>query len=263
MIDIHSHILPGVDDGPENIDESLEIIKLAETMGIKKMVCTPHFIKGSYNNYYKNVKPVFDELYEAVKNEGIDVKLYLGTEIYFDMDIIEQIITKEVASLNDGKYVLIEFPMVSVPNGALDVFFKLQLKGYYPIICHPERNQQIINDWLIAKKFFQHEVFLQINSGSLLGNFGTDAKKTAQTLLKERLIHFIGSDVHIKNEKVLDFTRVLRIASKYMETELAVNLVTDNPAKVLSSKELYHKEIYDDFEDKTFMGKLKNLLFQI
>jgi protein-tyrosine phosphatase len=265
LIDIHTHILPGIDDGPLNYDESLSIIKLAENNNIKKIICTPHFIKGSYDNYIDKIKPVFDKLVYSVKNEGIDIELFLGTEIYFDIDMIEDIVNNNVMSLNYGKYVLIEFPMVSVPNCAYEVFYQLQLKGYFPIVCHPERNQKIINDYKIVKKLFQHEVFFQINSGSLLGYFGTDVKITAQLLLKDKLVHFIASDIHSENEEVLNFTKVLKIVSKYMETEKAVNLVTDNPQKILVSEELPHKEIIDYDNMKSNLGifnKLKNLVFK-
>lgn len=262
LIDIHSHILPGIDDGPLTYDESLSIIKLAESNNIKKMICTPHFIKGSYDNYYTKIKPVFDKLFDAVKNEGIDVDLYLGTEIYFDIDIFENIVKKEVASLNGGKYLLIEFPMVSVPNCVYEVFYKLQLKGFFPILCHPERNQKIINDYDILRKLYQHEIYFQINSGSLMGAFGADAKRIAQLLLKDRLVHFIASDIHSEEEKVLDFTKTLKFVSKYMETEEAVSLVTDNPNKVIISEEIPRKEIYEEYSENGIMNKFKKFLFQ-
>ncbi|HOK39502.1 MAG TPA: hypothetical protein PLD27_00480 [bacterium] len=259
MIDIHTHILPYLDDGPTNWDASLEIVKNAEKMGITKIICTPHFIKGNYDNYYSKIIPIFEKFKELVKNEKINVELYAGCEIYFDTDILDSLLKKDLMPLNNGKYILIEFPMVSVPKGAIEIFYKLQLKGYYPILAHPERNQEIINNFDIIKEFTKRNVFVQTNSGSLLGYYGNKIKDIAIEMIREKQVTFIASDIHNTEKKLFDFSKCISIISKYIEMEKAVTYITENPLKIIKSEEIEEEEI--EIERKGKLSQfIKNIL---
>jgi len=256
MIDIHTHILPFLDDGPDLFEESLKILKYAETVGITKIICTPHFIEGSYDNFSDKVISVFDNLKQKAKEENIKIELYPGAELYFDTELIEKILSKKVLTLNNGKYALIEFPMVSIPKGAQEIFYKMQLKGYFPVLCHPERNQEIVNNYRLIKDFTSRGVYIQINTGSLLGNYGTAIKNAAIELIKEKNVHFIASDAHKLDKKIMDFNKCLSIISKYIEVEKAVNLVTENPMKILKSIEFFS----DEEETENREGFLKKFI---
>ena len=144
MIDLHSHILPNIDDGSRSLEESIEIIKQAVSNGVTDIIVTPHFILGSsYNKEKKENKKLLAELQEKVKNENIDINLYLGNEIFVDIEMVSLLIKKKISSLNDTRYVLFELPMNSKYKNIRKTLFDLQSAGYIPVIAHPERYRVI------------------------------------------------------------------------------------------------------------------------
>ena len=140
MKDIHCHILPGIDDGARSIEESINILSKAYNNGISDIVLTPHYIKDSRyscNNWNKSI--LLEELKKELKNRDIDINLYLGNEIMIDKDIISLLKSGEASSINNTKYVLIEFPMNSLRSDIEDILFEMVRNNYVPVIAHPER----------------------------------------------------------------------------------------------------------------------------
>ena len=202
MKDIHSHILNGIDDGARTIEESLELLRKAELAGITDIVLTPHYIKNTrYNCNNRNKSTIARELVKRMKEEDIKIKLYLGNEVFIDEEIIKLIREKEIATINNTRYILVELPMNSALNNAIDIMFDLIRHGYIPILAHPERYTYIQNDISKLDKFLEIGVLLQGNYLSLYGKYGRNAEKVLKKLLKDKKIHFLASDIHHANHE--------------------------------------------------------------
>lgn len=196
MIDIHSHILPGIDDGSKKISITLDMIKRASLDGTTDIVATPHYRKGYFYVPYKEVKEIATNINKLVKEEGIDCNIHYGQEVYYSESIIEDLENGEIGTINGGQYMLVEFPMRRIPSEATDYMYELKLRGITPIIAHPERYSEVIKNPEILNSFIEEGCLFQLNAGSIRGDFGKDVKKTAEILIKNNIYAFIGSDAH-------------------------------------------------------------------
>src|SRR5699024_5339047 len=196
MIDIHSHILPKVDDGAQGMEESIKMAKLYIENGINKVVVTPHYIEGAGSTTFSENKIILDKLKNVLKEEGLDLELYIGNEIYVTSDTLNYVMDKKAATLNETRYVLIELPMYDMPRYMENIIYELCLKGYVPILAHPERNIKHQQKPTILYGFIMGGALAQINLPSLEGRYGEESKETGELLLKHNMIHFIGTDAH-------------------------------------------------------------------
>ena len=197
MKDLHCHLLYGIDDGSRDIEESVGILKKAANEGITEIIITPHYMENTkYNCNNKTKIELFKKLYKRVAEEKLDLKLYLGNEVYFTENILELISKKEIMPLNGGRYVLIELPVQNMVHGTRDYLFKLISKGYIPIIAHPERYKVFQDHPEYIQKFINMGVLFQGNYLSLYNKYGKLAKKVLKQFLKNDQITFLASDIH-------------------------------------------------------------------
>lgn len=197
MIDIHSHILPGVDDGAQTIEESIQMAEAAVKDGITHIVATPHHNNGAYNNYKNNIKIQVAELNRKFKEKGIDLQVLPGQETRVFGEMIEGLSANEILPINDDtNYVFVEFPSSSVPRYASQLFFDMQVAGYQPVIVHPERNKAIIENPDLLYSFVKRGAFAQLTAASVCGKFGKKIKKYSEQLIEANLAHLIASDAH-------------------------------------------------------------------
>ena len=196
MIDFHSHIIHGVDDGAKNLDMSLEMLQNADSEGVEYICATPHFITEEFEISREKYLEKLNRLILASKEESFNVKILSGLEIYMHPNLPKLYKEKKIWGINDSKYLLIELPMGQFPIYTENVFYELMLLGAKPILAHPERNNQIIKKHDLVINLIEQGVLMQINSGSLLGDYGKEVKKTAEELLKNNMIHILGSDGH-------------------------------------------------------------------
>lgn len=240
MKDIHNHILFGIDDGSESIEESIKIIKKAYENGYTDLILTPHYrrIQG-FTCDNENKRKRFYELEVALKKEEIPVRLYLGNEITIDGNVLEYFDDEQVLSLNDSRYVLLELPFRSKFAMLHELIFKLQSMGYVPIIAHPER-YEYYSDLTEFQQMIEEGALFQGNIGSLYRKYGRDVQHRLEEMLKRRMIHFIGSDVH--HEKQSSYDRILDVERKIREltgsSEIAKDLVDRNIEKVIKNEEV-------------------------
>ncbi len=202
MKDLHSHILPAIDDGSRSIEESLEILKKAEKAGITDIMLTPHYIRNSNftaNNYQKMMN--LNMLFQEVAREGINVNLYLGNEVYVDDNLLYLLQMGEIATLNGTKYILIELPFMNRIQNLKQIIFELVRNGYVPIIAHPERYRFVQKYPEKLEEYMEMGALFQGNYQSLFNKYGRDAKKTLKILLKNNRIQFLASDIHKGSEK--------------------------------------------------------------
>lgn len=193
LIDIHTHILPGIDDGSQNLETSLEMLKVEELSGIKEVVLTPHTGFDSKQRYEKDkLNEFFLDFKEKAKD--INVKLYLGSEVLVTPTFTKGLKENRIKSLNDSRYLLIEFRFKEEEEIIFNGAYNATCFGYIPIIAHPERYINMSLD--LAKKLKHIGALLQINTTSVLGQFGHGVKKMTKKLLKNGLVDLVASDTH-------------------------------------------------------------------
>ena len=196
MIDFHNHILPGADDGPKSMDVTLNMLKTALNQGITTIINTIHFqhpkMEGK-NTDYEYVKNLRDTVLQEANNQSIKINIKLAAEVYYLPNLCE-LIDNPLLTINN--YMLVEFPMVIVPENYLDTFFDLRLKGITPILAHPERYRCFQEDIDNLQKCIDMGIILQIDAGSIIGHFGKRTKNIAYKMLSKGYCHIIGSDSH-------------------------------------------------------------------
>jgi protein-tyrosine phosphatase len=233
MIDIHSHILPLVDDGPSEIEESIRILEKGEREGISTFVLTPHLKEPDWNRS-EEIMNVFAFLQEKCSHRGMNIKLILGAEIYIIPDLHNIVMNHPFATFGGKrKYVLVELPVDYMPNFCEEVFFELLLKGITPILAHVERYVYFRNNVPKLTKWSESGILFQLNAGSLTGRNGWFTGLRAKKLLKTGLINFIASDVHAYNQELSLTAHAFRIAANILGDQAAEKLKT-NPEYLLS-----------------------------
>lgn len=197
MIDIHSHIIPGVDDGASSLEEAIEMIMMAIDQDVNKIILTPHSNqRHRFENYYPKIKEDYKNLVNEVKKLNLDIDLYLGMEIFASEDIVQKIQNKQLIGLNFSQYYLLEFPFHASSNDISSILNQVLELNIIPIIAHPERYDCIINKPETVLFWVKMGCLLQVNQGSLFNYFGKKVKQTAHILLRNKLAHFIASDCH-------------------------------------------------------------------
>lgn len=238
FVDIHSHILPEVDDGAQNLDVSINMLKIAEKYRSTHIISTPHYIHDSINNSVNIIKEKFNTLVNKSKEAGLKINIYPGCEIFICPELPDLIENGLVSTLNNSAYVLIELPLMSIPPYTDDIFYRLQLKGYRPIIAHPERNSEIINDPNLLYDFVIRGVLTQINSNSFTGMYGNKVKDTAFTLLKHSMVHFIASDAHSARKRTPRLTKAFKLLEGMVDAGMLTKLFCENGLAVINNKDI-------------------------
>ncbi len=243
MIDIHCHILPGIDDGAKDIAESIAILKKAETAGVTDLILTPHYIKGTKYNADNTKKwELLQKLTKVAKKEGLKINLYLGNEIYIDEDLPEMLTDEdgekkyELATLNSKKYVLIELPVQHEDLTAPNTLFELIRSGLVPVIAHPERYEYIQRNLKYAEELVRIGCVLQGDYLALTGKYGKAPKKALKRLLKKDLIFCLASDTHHeRDEYQLDVTQK-KLQKLLHDQEKSKGLLINHPRQILQGK---------------------------
>ncbi|MBI5644257.1 MAG: histidinol-phosphatase [Deltaproteobacteria bacterium] len=197
MIDMHTHILPGVDDGPASVEESILMIQKGVAEGIKTFVLTPHYRDDADWSRVDSVAAAYDSLKHMCRERGIEADLILGGEVHICEGLAQKLKENPLATLGGrGSYVLVELPFTQLPVYTSDVLFRLLTARYIPVIAHPERCLYLEGNLKLINKWVEDGILLQMNTGSLNDRYGQAVKKLARKLLKDGLVHFWGSDVH-------------------------------------------------------------------
>ena len=239
MIDIHCHLMPGVDDGSKDLAETLEMFENAATSGITEMVLTPHYIKNTKYCQNNSAKGQITEiLREALRRTDLDLNIYYGNEVYIDNDLPKLLENGEVATLANSRYVLVELPVNSEDKNAGNIFFRMKSDGYVPIIAHPERYVYFQKHPEKVLEYTKLGCLLQGNYMSLLGKYGKKAEKTLKILLKNHVISMLCSDIHhAHNDYALPEAekQVLKIVK---DEDIVHKLFISNPEKVIKDEEI-------------------------
>ncbi|MDB9775439.1 histidinol phosphatase [Vicingaceae bacterium] len=193
--DFHSHLIPGIDDGAQTMEDSILLIQGLQSLGFEKIITTPHCMSDFYKNTPSIIQEGLANVKEELKNRGIDVELEASAEYYLDDDFERKIDEGEIIPFGDN-YILFELPFLAEPQNFNEVVFKLQSMGYRPILAHPERYGFYYNNFETYQDFVDRGIYLQVNMMSLMGHYSPETQKIAEKMIDRGLISFIGSDLH-------------------------------------------------------------------
>ncbi|MGL5414446.1 MAG: tyrosine-protein phosphatase [Clostridium sp.] len=196
IIDVHTHIIPEIDDGSKSIEMTLEMIKQSSENGVVEIVATPHYRAEICVVNYKEVKDKVENLNKQMKILGSKIKIYVGQEIYYTDSLLEDLESGNIGTINQSRYILIELSSRRFDEQFLDMAYELKLKGIIPIIAHPERYLYIQRDIDYINKLISEGCLFQLDAGSLIGEYGKEIEHTSMKILKNNIYNFIGSDSH-------------------------------------------------------------------
>jgi protein-tyrosine phosphatase len=236
MIDIHSHIMPEIDDGARSLDEALEMASIAAADGIDQMVSTPHIFNGLSND--QEPSEILDRVARLQEAIGDKLKILPGNEVHISHEIVDHARNNRVMKINRKNYMLVELPQLSIPFRTDDLLWKLLEVGVQPILVHPERNAEIQRRPAILTKLIERGVLIQVTAMSVTGEFGRAAKACADTLLKHNCVHFLATDTHRPTKRAPILSKGRDAAAAIVGEEKAHRLVVDNPLAVINGEPL-------------------------
>lgn len=243
MFDLHSHILPGIDDGAKNLEISLAMLQLAAENGTKGIVATPHVIEGEWLPAWDLILTECDILQKAGREAGIDLQIFPGGEVAIYREILDLLKGPGAYCINSGRYLLVELPATHIPSFTEDFFFTLQARGITPILAHPERHPELGKKPEILAEWINKGILSQMNGTSITGLMGERVMATAQLLLTNQMVHMIGSDAHGIRHRNTNLTSAVAKITKLVGAERAQQLLVVNPEKIIHNQEVDIPEI--------------------
>jgi protein-tyrosine phosphatase len=240
MVDLHSHILFGIDDGAKNLAESIQLAMQARKQGVTHIFCTPHYNDYLAENFFEIAHQHLTVLINELAIKNIDIKLELAAEIAFASDW-NKILENKNLFIRD-KYLLIEFSDIDIPDYYLDVLYRIRSSGYIPVIAHPERSQVLQKKSDIVMEIIRMGAHFQLDAGSFVGHFGNKVKRTANRFLKSGIYQFYGSDAHdVKYRNYFAFKP--HLVSNCQNSRIIENREIDE----LSVKNIVKQNVFDKF----------------
>lgn len=240
MIDLHVHILPGLDDGSQTLEDSLEMAELALEGGTRIVVATPHSNQeGRFENYNSSeLKQVYQDFCLALNREKLPLRVLPGMEIFASEDMGEKISGQLLFGMNHTQYFLVEFPFDAEPWWIGERLEEIQDEGKIPLVAHPERYYCVWDYPGLVYQWIQMGCRIQTNKGSILGRFGRHVYKTADILLKNNLVTCVASDAHSPVQRTPYMGEVQEYLERYFGEERAYRLLSENPGKIIVGKQI-------------------------
>jgi protein-tyrosine phosphatase len=243
MIDLHSHILPGIDDGAKTIEDAVAMARIAVDNGTTVIAATPHVIEGRWLPEWSVITGLCAELNAKLQSENIDLTVVPGAEVALNMDILDWLEGPGPYCINAGKYMLIELPATHIPQYTDEFIFALQARGISPILAHPERHPEIARNPKIIIDWVNKGILMQVNGPSLVGKMGDRAMKTAEVLLNSNLVHFFGSDTHGPRSRTPRLTDAVEKSISLVGENLTRQLLFTNPLSIINSEEIEVEDV--------------------
>lgn len=238
MIDFHTHILPNIDDGSRSIEETFNLINEAKNVGFEAIVSTSHYIEEYYETNAPEREVWINAIYENLQAKNIDIKLYLGNEIYISENIIKLLEEGKASTINDTSYVLFEMPLNVEPMNLYDVIYEMMQYKLVPILAHPERYSFVQKEPELIYDLIEKGVLMQANYGSILGIYGEKSQMIVKKFLESNMIHFLGTDVHRQNTIYPKVPEALVEIKQIVGEEKLKEITTINPKLALQNKKI-------------------------
>lgn len=242
MIDIHTHILPGFDDGAQTLEDAVAMARMAVGDGVLEVVATPHSAEWAPDHGREVLAERMAFLQQALDERSIRLRVRPGLEVHITPQLVAALEQKRIFTINDTQYLLLELPLSAYPVYTERVVFDLQIAGYVPIIAHPERNVAMQSDPGLLFTLVNRGAIAQVTAASLAGVFGHRAQESAQLMLRHRLVHIIASDAHSTRRRSPVLSAGVRVAAEFVGQEEAVAMVTTAPGSVLANQPLVVSE---------------------
>lgn len=255
MIDFHSHILPNIDDGAKSIEETFNMIKEAESVGFNKILLTPHYIEGYYETDVAEREVWLNAISENLAIKSIKTDLYLANEIYISDNIMQLLENAKASTINNTSYVLFELPFDVEPENLYNLVYNLIANKLVPVLAHPERYSYVQKEPELVADLIEKGVLMQMNYGSIIGQYGKKAQFIAKKLLTHKMIHFLGTDAHRQNTIYPKIPSIISELKGIITMDKIEELTTINPELALNNKRI---NVDQPIEFKlTFQEKLK------
>ena len=238
MIDFHSHVLPNIDDGSKSVEETFNLIKEAKSAGFDKIISTSHYMEGYYEVESNEREVWIGGINKKLEEMDVDIRLYLGNEIYITDNIINLLEEGKASTINNTNYVLFEMPFDTKPLNLYSIIYEMLKYKLVPILAHPERYAYVQKDPEIIYDLIQKGTLMQSNYGSIIGQYGRKAHVIVKKMLQKNMIHFLGSDVHKQNTVYKKMPKILNELRKVISEEKLNELTTVNPELVLNNKKI-------------------------
>lgn len=238
MIDFHTHILPNIDDGSRSIEETFNLINEAKNVGFEAIISTSHYIEEYYETNAPEREVWINAIYENLQAKNIDIKLYLGNEIYISENIIKLLEDGKASTINDTSYVLFEMPLNAEPMNLYDVIYEMMQYKLVPILAHPERYSFVQKEPELIYDLIEKGVLMQANYGSILGIYGEKPQMIVKKFLESNMIHFLGTDVHRQNTIYPKVPEALVEIKQIVGEEKLKEITTINPKLALQNKKI-------------------------
>lgn len=241
MIDIHNHVLIGVDDGPKTEADAVSLLEQAIEQGITDVIATPHHYSGDWRTPSHVVDEKLRELKSIAEKYNLNINIHRGQEIRVNGDIIKELKSGDNISLNDSQYILIEFPFGDLPLYSEKLFFDLQIQGYIPLIAHPERCMPLLRNPSKLYEIVQKGAISQLTASSITGGHGESVKNKSLKFIENNLAHVIASDAHNANFRPFELKEAYEIVAKELGEEY-VERLQKNAESILNNRDIDYLE---------------------
>ena len=238
MIDLHVHLVPGVDDGPKDLDIALALARRAYEGGVRTATVTPHHMPGLYENTAPQIRRYVERLQQIYEREGIDIALLPGQEAYPEGDLRERLERGELQTLGDSCYLLVDLPQQDCPFYLEQLLFSLQAQGIQPILAHPERNRELRHRPERLEAMVRAGIRAVMSAGSMHGAFGPSAQRAAHEFLRRGLLQMVASDAHHPDGPAFFPVHNRPLIASIVGPERTVEIMERNPQRVLASQEI-------------------------
>ncbi len=235
MLDLHCHLLPGIDDGAVDLDMSLEMARMAVADGIRTVACTPHIYPGMYDNNRQGILAAMASLRIELARHDMDLQLVEGADVHLDVGLLAGIRDGRVPTLAGSRYLLLEPPHHVAPPRFQESVFQLMVAGVVPVITHPERLSWIEGQYDVFKQLVKGGAWMQLTAGSLTGRFGKRPQYWAERMLDEQLVHILATDAHHPRRRPPLLTEGREAAAKRVGEQEATHLVCTRPQGIVDN----------------------------
>jgi protein-tyrosine phosphatase len=236
MIDLHSHILPGIDDGADGLETSLAMARASVAEGVTTLACTPHILPGLYHNSGPDIRLAVQQLQQELDARAIPLRLVTGADNHVIPDFVAALRRGHLLSLADSRYVLVEPPHHSAPPRLGDLLFSIMTAGYVPVVTHPERLTWIETHYDFIVDLSRRGVWMQITAGALTGSFGRRAKYWGERMLCEGFVHILATDTHDMESRPPILSQGYACAARLVGDAEAERLVQARPLAIVENR---------------------------